>query len=736
MPKYKKLFDQDYKVIHMHCARTASHFMDDKFPPTDSSLWKTGVDNHHEPVVWKRVKELTPDPHLFIFDNSKKLNTDIIQGEVGNCWLVSALSVLSAHPHLLQKVVPHWSMQDWNHSDEPGRKLGVYNFRDTERHPGVFRFRFYRFGEWVEVVVDDYLPTRNDRLIYAHSRNPNEMWCSLLEKAYAKLCGCYEALESGSPSDALVDLTGTVPDTIDLNGETMRRMGEKKFLNMLQMSNRSGALMSCSINVLEGEVRRERLPNGLVIGHSYGITDIQIIKVGMFKRNNEILLVRLHNPWGEVEWNGAWSDNSPEWNIIDKAKRNKLGFKIAEDGDFWMSFRDFITNFSTLVICRHLNTSLFSLEKRWCGIAFRGEWSVENETAGGCINNPETFHQNPQYSIRVTKPIDLVIALMQKDHRSEIGVENVTIGFVCFKIEENREYRIHKPTYEIVGRVTYVNAREVSMKISLKCGHYVLIPSTYNVGEEGEFFMRLFSSKSVIVRPLIKDAPEKKWYYPIVYFGKSYFVGMVRIKIIGVNLMRELGKGYVTITFSDLNDRIKQSLVAPKFGDALAPDINAEYVFYVRDPPNAKILFHLHESTVFGSDKMLGETGILVGRYSRHGKEEKIWEITKTFTKIIKVPPQMRTVKDEEREVAGDNVVNANRRTEPLTDARFEASNNQEGEDSEEEQVLRSIPNQKIIVVPVRPKRRKKKRVLVPMAIDAGIGEIQVRITYYQGVKA
>ena len=72
---------------------------------------------------------------------------DINQGEIGNCWFLAAVANLAENKTLFNRVVP------------PGQDF------DSD-YAGIFRFRFWRFGEWVEVVIDDRLPTRNGRLIY------------------------------------------------------------------------------------------------------------------------------------------------------------------------------------------------------------------------------------------------------------------------------------------------------------------------------------------------------------------------------------------------------------------------------------------------------------------------------------------------------------------------------------------------------------------------------------------
>jgi calpain, invertebrate len=84
------------------------------------------------------------------------------------------------------------------------------------RKKGLYVFRFYKNFNWVYVIVDDRLPCENSKPVFGRCTNLNEIWVPLIEKAYAKLHGCYEALISGFIDDAMTDLTGFVAEKLIL----------------------------------------------------------------------------------------------------------------------------------------------------------------------------------------------------------------------------------------------------------------------------------------------------------------------------------------------------------------------------------------------------------------------------------------------------------------------------------------------------------------------------------------
>ncbi|KAK7790176.1 hypothetical protein R5R35_002953 [Gryllus longicercus] len=474
---------QDFNALRDQCLAEGTLFEDPEFPAQDSSLFFSKSPN--KPFEWRRPMEIVEDPQLFVEGASR---FDVQQGELGDCWLLAAVANLTLSSALFYKIVP----------DDQG--FG-------SKYAGIFHFRFWQYGRWVDVVIDDRLPTCYGKLVFLHSSQHNEFWSALLEKAYAKLHGSYEALKGGTTCEAMEDFTGGVTEMYELN-----QAPPNLFKIMLKGYERS-SLMGCSIepdpNVLEAQT-----PQGLVKGHAYSITKVKLVDIQTPGRTGKIPLIRLRNPWGnEAEWNGPWSDKSPEWRFIPESEKEEIGLTFDDDGEFWMSYKDFEEHFHRLEICNlnpdSLTEEILGSDKRkWEMSMFEGEW-VRGVTAGGCRNFLETFWHNPQYRITLNDPDEddednkctVIVALMQKNRRSQrrMGVEVLTIGFAMYHLPDPDNLPkplpldFFKYNQSVARSPSFINLREVSCRFKLPPGTYCIVPSTFEANEEGEFILRVFS---------------------------------------------------------------------------------------------------------------------------------------------------------------------------------------------------------------------------------------------------
>ncbi|KAJ8321759.1 hypothetical protein KUTeg_000230 [Tegillarca granosa] len=160
-------------------------FIDPSFPPDKTSLtYVYSGDDRYEKMVFKRPPAITKNA-VFV--------------GVGGCWdatfpwkqfrkrrwFEAAVVVLSLSVKYLEKVINGYRNCEQNYS--------------SSDYIGAFIFNIWRFGEFVEAIVDDNLPVLDNKLLYcpAHG-NPPEYWGALLHKAYAKIMKTYEAIECGN----------------------------------------------------------------------------------------------------------------------------------------------------------------------------------------------------------------------------------------------------------------------------------------------------------------------------------------------------------------------------------------------------------------------------------------------------------------------------------------------------------------------------------------------------------
>jgi len=355
---------------------------DKSFPPDSTSLGKVGGDSANQEagksdsqVTWLRASTMAAPSKIKLF-GAKVNPRQVCQGTLGDCWLIAAMACVAEHDGAIHSI-----------------------FQTKEYNPrGMYKLRLYNAAEkkWVKIVVDDYLPCDKGaydqggevKPLYSQPQN-NEIWVAILEKAFAKFCGGYAALEGGDTNWALRAMTGdpvrcfmksTDKKALEgLPGDAKQgwvrldlsegQKDDKRACGMQQ----HGAMQNKKSEVVTDDALFELLKkydefgsvlsvggcqntSGLHGQHAYSILRVAVA--------SKFRLVQIRNPWGKGEWTGDWSDKSAKWAEHPEVKK-AVNFQDVDDGSFWMGWEDFCANWSDVgVVDRTVGIQSMRLQLR------------------------------------------------------------------------------------------------------------------------------------------------------------------------------------------------------------------------------------------------------------------------------------------------------------------------------------------------------------------------------------
>ncbi|XP_041851826.1 calpain-12 [Melanotaenia boesemani] len=491
-----KFRDQDFKLLLDKCLQSGVLFSDPTFPADQTSIGMPADPDPKKEIKWKRPKEISKDA---VFVEGTTGTTDICQGQLGDCWLLAALSCLTQHPKLFDNVQPP-------------------NQSRSKPYAGIFHFRFWQYGVWVEVVVDDRLPVREGRLLFSYSNTRNEFWSALLEKAYAKLVGSYGSLKGGNISEGMEDFTGGIAYSLPVSSHTPPVMWRS-----LTAALSRGSLLSCFIQASSYSDVGKITGDGLIKGHAYAITDTDKVKKG----SDDIFLLRLRNPWGFIEYKGPWSDAGKEWDNVDKSEKERIDLKLKEDGEFWISVNDFSSLFDVVELCNvnpesDVEEDAPTSTSTWTISEHQGSW-VPGSSAGGSCKYTKSFWKNPQFQLvlrekdhdekdknekktpeekknveKKKKQCTVLVELLQKNCRQKDKINFLRIAFHIYKVPSefegsclDRNFFLKNQPVEQSGE--YKAQRGVWKMLYLDPGNYIIVGSSEQPNQPGELFVRIFS---------------------------------------------------------------------------------------------------------------------------------------------------------------------------------------------------------------------------------------------------
>ena len=430
---------------------------------------KKGKHDKYQP--WRHYSEAVPKAALTKQDFGAD---DLVQGSLGDCWLIAAIAVVAQRPDLMERIFP---------------------VRESPK--GVWPVELCFNREWTTMWVDDRFPMWVDGLtskgkplkgsVYVTAPDQEEMWPCLLEKAYAKFYGSYSIIDGGQSHNALSDLTGGLADKWDV-ADKKAEVASGELWTKLKVLIENQHLVACGSHSGSDTTRNK---NGIVQGHAFSVLDARDCNDG---RGNSLRMVKVRNPHGRSEWTGRYSDeDEPHWTSRLKKEMSHDPDASGDDGTWCMLFEDFVENFRNVYICRILTPFDAATGKGWHIYTATGAWS-KGSTAGGCLNYPSAV-TNPQWVVRPSKPCSAFFSVRLVEAEGSSRDYTLHIGLKVLA-KQGRRARRALAGEERAGS-SFSNAREEACEAQLTPEQLTILPSTFYPEKEAAFVLTVATSEAL-----------------------------------------------------------------------------------------------------------------------------------------------------------------------------------------------------------------------------------------------
>ena len=510
------LNNQDFDQIKNDLKNIKKLFKDPFFKPNDISIvgnrrWEDDEQfkQRFKNVVWKRPHEIIQNP-VFL---SNKL--DLRQGRIGDCWLVSTLIAICNNKDLLYKLIPN----DQNFKDE---------------YCGMFHFKFYWEYQWVDVVVDDFLPVTGSifskyNLIFG-STESNTFWFPLLEKAVAKLFGGYTFLHDGhNITFAHTLLTGGISERIQKKNDCPFNL--ERLWNKLYNAFKNDTMFVCTSTKNYSTI--------FVDAFSHAVLIVDFVQFVDF--DDQVRLVKLCDPGCTYQelWKGDWCLNSYSWkkssNTAIKQLKQELVKKTLKC-EWWMSFNDFTSHFDRCYVnYLALHPVLYKITENkeyspheMKQIIFTSCWKynigdkiADHYNHQGYYEMLENIPFNPQFLINVEDESSFFFELRNIDFTGQNSyyeqsnykrTNQILMTFDCYKIKNWLDVKIENfnkigLTHDFFGSFELFHVGWTTSllyyKVKLSRGKYILLVSRAIRNDiECRFGLRVIYAGNCNIKPI------------------------------------------------------------------------------------------------------------------------------------------------------------------------------------------------------------------------------------------